>query len=178
MLDGYDDAALATAAALRAEWRADHAEWTRAALEVWEHERTLVDVARSCLHRGDTVALEFPGRTFTGVLTAVGDDVARLAIADGSVDAHLTSSNPGLVLRVLQPARAGGDRGDPTVVTFRARLLQLEGTMVELAVGGREATLRGTLGVGRDQLSVVDRDGVRAYVPTGSVTWVRPVDVD
>ena len=96
----FDDADLAAAAALRAEWRADEAAWTRAALEQWEHGRTFVDVLQSCLHRGDTVALGFPGRTFTGVLTAVGDDVARLATPDGSVDAHLTPSTSCVALRV------------------------------------------------------------------------------
>ena len=136
----FDDVDLATAAALRAEWRAEEAAWTRAALEQWEHDRTFVDVLQSSLHRGDRVALEFPGRTFTGVLTAVGDDVARLATVDGSVDAHLTPSTSCIALRIVEPARAGGDRGDRTVATFRARSLQLEGTTVELAVGWRTAT--------------------------------------
>jgi hypothetical protein len=112
MFDGIDDADLAVAAALRAEWRADEHAWTRAALQQWEHDRTLVDVLRTCLHRGDTVALEFPGRAFVGIVTAVGDDVARVATPDGSVDVYLAPT-AAFVLRVVAPAPAGGQRGDP-----------------------------------------------------------------
>jgi hypothetical protein len=177
MLHGFDDADLAAAAALRAEWRADEDAWTRAALEQWEHDRTFADVLRACMHRGDTVALEFPGRSFVGVFTAVGDDVARVATADGSVDAHL-HPHATLSVRVVAAARAGGDRGDPTIATFRARLLQLDGTVVQLGAHAHEHALTGRLRVGRDQVSVVDRDGAVRYVPTGSVSWVRPVDVD
>lgn len=177
MLDGIDDADLAVAAALRAEWRAEENEWTRAALAQWEHDRTIVDVLRACMHRGDTVALEFPGRTFVGVVTAVGEDLVRLATADGSIDAHLDPVAT-FSLRVVTPARAGGERGDPTTATFRARLLQLEGSIVQVGFPGRDDALTGQLCVGRDQISVVDRDGARRYLPVGSVPWVRPVDVD
>jgi hypothetical protein len=175
MFDGIDDADLAVAAALRAEWRADEHAWTRAALEQWEHDRTLVDVLRTCLHRGDTVALELPGRAFVGIVSAVGDDIARVATPDGSVDVQLVPT-AAFVLRIVAPARAGGQRGDPTIATFRARLLQLEGVVIQLGVAAREDELTGQLCVGRDQISVVDREGARRYVPIGSVSWVRPVD--
>jgi len=36
----FDDAALPTAGAARAEWRAEEAEWSRAALERWETDYT------------------------------------------------------------------------------------------------------------------------------------------
>lgn len=176
-LDGIDDEGLAAAAGLRAEWRADEEAWTRAALERWEHDRTLLDVLRACMHRGDTVALAFPGRTFRGVVSAVGADLARVETVDGSVDAHLCPTAV-LSLCVVATARAGGDRGDPSVATFRARLLQLEGNVVQLGVRVSDGALAGELRVGRDHVSVVDRDGARRYVPTGSVSWVRPVDVD
>ncbi len=177
MLEGFDAADLAAAAALRAEWRADEDAWTRAALEQWEHDRTLLDVLHTCMHRGDTVALDFPGRTFIGVVSAVGVDLARLATPDGSVDAHLGPAAV-LSLRVVTPARAGGGRGDPSITTFRARLLHLEGTFVQLGTRVRDDACSGELRVGRDHVSVLDRDGVRRYVPIESVTWVRPLDVD
>jgi hypothetical protein len=129
------------------------------------------------MHRGDTVALEYPGRMFVGVVTAVADDVARLATTDGSVDAHVGPTST-FLLRVVEPARAGGQRGDETIATFRARLLQLEGAATGVGVAARADELTGRLCVGRDQISVVDRDGMRRYVPIGSVTWVRPLDVD
>ncbi len=177
MLEGFDAADLAAAAALRAEWRADEDAWARAALEQWEHDRTLLDVLRTCMHRGDTVAFEFTGRTFVGALSAVGADLARLATTDGSVDAHLDGAAV-LVVRVVVAARAGGGRGDRSITTFRARLLHLEGTLVELGTRVHDDALIGELGVGRDQVRVLDGDGAARYVPIGSVNWVRPVDVD
>jgi hypothetical protein len=168
---------LATAGELRAEWRAEEAEWSRAALERWEHDRTLVDVLRDCMHRGDVVALTFATVTFTGVVTSVGDDLARIAMPDGAVDVHVTTHLPA-VLRVVTPARRGGGRGDTTVTTFAARLRQLEGTRLRLGVGMCDEALDGTLLVGREQVSVVGREGARAYVAIGSVAWVRPVEVD
>jgi hypothetical protein len=177
MLDGIDDEGLAAAAGLRAQWRAEEEQWTRAALERWEHDRTLLDVLRACMHRGDTVALAFADRTFTGVVTAVGADLARVETVDGSVDAHL-GATAACSLRVITTARAGGERGDPSVATFRARLLHLEGGVVQLGVRAPDDAVVGELRVGRDQVSVVDRDGARRYVPITSVSWVRPVDVD
>jgi Mrp family chromosome partitioning ATPase len=173
----FDDADLARAGALRAAWRADEEDWSRAALERWEHGRTLVDALRESMHRGDTVAIVFASVTFTGTIASVGTDVARFAVPDGGVDVHIDEATPA-ILRVVTVATRGGGRGDTTVTTFIARLRQLEGTRVELGVRASGATVGGRLLVGRDQVSVVDRDGRRAYVPIGSVCWVRPVDVD
>jgi hypothetical protein len=168
----FDEPELAAAHSVRAAWRADEEAWARAALARWEHQRTLVDVLRDCMHRGDTVAFGFASCTFTGVLTAVGRDLARITTPAGGVDASMPA-----VVRVVGRAQGGGARGDDTVSTFVARLRQLEGTMVRLGVhAGDEVT--GALGLGRDHVCVTDRDGVRAYVPMASVGWVRPDDDD
>jgi hypothetical protein len=168
----------AAGAAVRAEWQADEAEWTRAALDVWEHHRTLADVARDCMHRGDVVACEVGGTTFTGGIVGVGDDFVRVAVGSGPVDVHLAGG--GCVFRVVERARAGGSRGHGGATTFRARLLELEarGSSVEVGVAATTGALRGVLRVGRDQLSIETCDGLRTYVAIGSVGWVRPVDVD
>ena len=172
-----DDDDLWSAGALRAAWRDEEAEWSRAALERWQHEQTLVDVLRECMYRGDTVAVRFAAHTFTGVLTSVGDDVARIAAPDGAVDVRVTARLPAVV-RVVRAARRGGTRGDATVTTFWARLRQLDRTEVQLGVHPTDDVVDGTLLVGRDQVGVTDRDGGRAYVPIGSVSWVRAVEVD
>jgi hypothetical protein len=168
---------LATAAALRAEWRAEEAEWSRAARERWEHGRSLVDVLRDCMHRGDTVALEVALLTFTGTVRSVGDDVVRIATPEGSVDVRVAPDAPAVV-RIVTSAREGGGRGDASVPTFGARLRQLERTRVRLGLCGPHESVEGELLLGRDHVSVIDGDGRRAYVPIGSVCWVRPVDVD
>ncbi len=49
---------------------------------------------------------------------------------------------------------------------------------MHLGLRAPHGVVAGELLVGRDQVSVRDRDGRRTYVPIGSVCWVRPVEVD
>ncbi len=172
----FDEPELAAAHTVRAAWRADEETWARAALARWEHERALVDVLRDCMHRGDTVAFGFASCTFTGLLTAVGRDVARITTPAGGVDVRVDATMPAVV-RLVGQARGGGARGDDTATSFVARLRQLDGTTVRLGVdAGDEVT--GALGLGRDHVSMTDRAGGCCYVPMGSVRWVRPDDED
>lgn len=172
MFDGTEPG---TAAAVRAEWRAEEEAWTRAAYERWEHARTLADVARDCMHRGDLATFSVASVTITGVIVAVGTDLVRVATVDGGVDIALHAGSE-LVVRIL-PGHDRGTRGDGTVTTFAARLRELEGARVDLGVTGNDAR-RGRLHLGQQQVSLVDDDGIRVYMPTASVAWVRPVDVD
>jgi hypothetical protein len=175
--DDFGDAA----AAARSEWRADEEAWTRAAVERWLHERTLLDVARECLHRGDTVNVRFADRVFCGRVGAVGDDLFSLELVEGRVDVAATRAAP-FVLRVAARARSGGARGDH-VTTMRARLLELElaGCEVEIGLSVGD-TVRGHMSVGRDHV-VVRSPGTTtqagtadvagsAVVPMGAVAWV------
>jgi hypothetical protein len=162
------------AAAARAEWRAEEAAWTRAAFEQWEHGRSLADVVRDAMHRGDQVSFAHATVTWAGTPLAVGDDIVRVDVGDGSVDVRLAPAAP-FVLR-MWPSAGAGRRGRETVTTFLARLRELDGTSVR--VGAPATELEGELRVGRDQLRLVDRDGRCAYVPIESSWWVRAVDDD
>jgi hypothetical protein len=165
----------AAAAALRAAWRADEEEWIRGAVAHWEHRRTLVDVARDCMHRGDTVAVLVGGATFTGTLSAAGDDLLQVLTPSGHVDIQLHASLPSpVVLRVVTRAHAGGRRGDPNASTFRARLLEREADGDEVVVGSLllAEALGGTLSVGADQVGVRDGDGSPTYLPIAWVGWI------
>ena len=157
------------AASARAAWRAEEEEWTRAAVEQWHHGRTLLDVVRDCMHRGDTIALRVGAATVAGTVCAVGDDVVSLAAPDGRVDVPLDPTTASTV-RVVERARTGGTRGEPCT-TFRARLLELEASKlgVEIAMTGGDA-VRGRLVVGRDH--VVVGDDVVAFAAIASV---RPI---
>jgi hypothetical protein len=163
------------AAVVRAEWRAEAEEWSRAALEHWEHARGLVDVLRECMQRGDAVTITSPSVTWSGVLSAVGADIGRVNTGTTNVDLRVTPDAP-----IVVSARAGvlgeGTRGDITVTTFTARLRELDGT--DVCIGTSVGPLEGRLRLGRDQLRLTDRDGRCSYVPTGSVWWVRPLDDD
>ncbi len=170
-----DDAAMA-----RAEWRAEEERWSRAALERWEHGRGLVDIVRDCMHRGDAVTFGFLSHSWSGVVVAVGRDVACVDTGAGRVDIRLGADAP-FVLRVrasnfggthVDAHAAGCD--DRTLTTFTARLRELDGTA--LCIGTSAGPLEGRLRIGVDQLRVTDVDGGMAYVPMGSVWWVRPLD--
>ena len=167
------------AAAARAEWRAEEEAWSRAALERWEHGRGLADVVRDAMHRGDAVTFTFAAVTWSGAVVAVVDDVARVDTGAAIVDVRLTSEAP-FVLRVRATdgvdGHADGLADGMAITTFLARLRELDGTVV--CIGTSSGTLEGALRVGRDQLRLTDGDGGRAYVPIGSVWWVRPLDDD
>jgi hypothetical protein len=168
--DPLDRAGLGdAAAAVRAEWRADEEEWTRAAFERWQHARTLVDVLRECMHRGDTVALRLPHETLTGTVQSVGDDLLALAMPEGRVDVNVGGVVP-LVARIVDRARTGGTRGD-AATTFRTRLLELEAREQEVEVRTTSGdTVRGLHRVGHDHLIVGEH-----LVAFAAVIWVRPV---
>ncbi len=172
MSDEWSD----SAAAVRAEWRADEEEWSRAALEHWEHGRSLADVARDCMHRGDAVTVAIGSVAWSGVIAGVGTDVARLDVPAGPVDVRLAAEAP-FVLRVRSGSRRPAPTGPPvtTVTSFTARLRELDGT--EVCIGTSGEVLEGRLRVGRDQLRLTG-DGGCVYVPAGSVWWVRPLDDD
>lgn len=162
------------AATVRAQWRAEAEAWSRAALEHWEHSRGLADVVRDASQRGDVVSFTFASVTWAGVVVAVSVDVARVDTGSALVDVRLATEAP-FVLRVRAGERSGWRRaGAP--VGFVARLRELDGT--EVCIGTSSSALEGTLRVGRGQLRLTDADGTCAYVPTGSVWWVRPLAED
>ncbi len=163
-----------TAAALRAEWRAEEERWSRAALEQWEHGRTLADVVLAAMHRGDRVTVTVADGAWSGPVIGVGRDVARIDTGAIPVDVRLGPAVP-FVLRV-HAGRDDGHRGDPTVTTFTARLRELDGT--EVCIGTQNGRVEGILRTGRDHVRLTDREGAAAYVPAASISWVRPLDVD
>jgi len=162
------------AAAARAEWRADEEAWTRAAVEQWRHNRTMRDVIRDAMHRGDRLAFVLPAVTFAGCVTSVGDDVVVLDTIDGPVDLNV-GEHAALVVRVLERAHAGGTRGAP-VTTLRARALELETEACDVRIGchGTPAVFDGRVQVGRDHLVVTERAGGGDVVlGLTAVAWMR-----
>lgn len=160
------------ASALREEWRLEEEEYTRAAEQHWAHSRTLRDVVRELMHRGDVIAIEVGHTTFSGTIVAVGDDYLQLLTPTGPVDVRLDGVP--LVVRVIERAQAGGCRAEPGSRSFRARLLEHEMTDGEITVGssaGRDE-LSGTIVVGRDQVRVSGGTG-ETYLPIAGIAWVR-----
>lgn len=162
------------AAKARAEWRADEQDWSRAALERWEHGRALDDVVRDCMRRGDIVTFAYVAHSWSGRVASVGDDIARLDTRDVRVDIRLAVDAP-FVLRV-RAVDGPGARDDSALTTFTARLREVDGTAQ--CIGTSNGPLEGRVRIGRDQVRVTDADGGVAYVPTGSVWWLRPLADD
>jgi len=162
------------AAAARADWRADEEAWTRAAEEQWRHNRTMRDVIRDAMHRGDRLAFVFPATTLTGGVIAVGDDVVVLDTIDGPVDVNIAGPVP-LVVCVVERARTGGTRG-ALLTTLRARALEHEMDARDVRVGCWTApgVFEGRVRVARDHLVVTEHEGGGEIVlALTAVAWMR-----
>lgn len=165
-----DPVLAARAAEARAEWRTEEEEWTRAEAERWVHRRSLADLAREYLHRGDTVEVIAGACGFRGILARVGRDWLQVLTGAGPVDVPLAN---GVVLRRVERAVTGGCRDDGSVATFRARLLEYEASGVAVVVGDWSTTteMHGRVAVGGDHV-VVTGDGVETAL--GRIAWIRP----
>ena len=163
---------------MRAEWRDEEEEWTRAAFEHWEHGRTLADIARDCMHRGDTISLATPHVVVRGVIAAVGPDTVRVVDGEATTDVHLVDG-AAIVLRVVERARSGGSaRHRRGVDVPRAAARARDGALPSNSGCSRIAdVLTGELRVGADHVRVRSRDAIDSFVPMSSVAWVRAAAV-
>jgi len=169
----------ASGAAMREAWREEQESVTRDAAEQWRHSRTLLDLAREHMHRGDRVAITVAGHRTVGVIIEVASD--RIALLDDTsrdhaarTDVHVVEAIP-LVLSVVERARAGGRTGARTA-SFRARLLELEaaGEPVIIATSMGLDTFTGALSVGADLAVIATVAGVDTVVSLSSVASVSP----
>lgn len=143
----------------------------RAATQRWVHGRRLVDVVRDFGARGDRVVIEVAGRSFEGTVAAVGDDRVDIETASAFVSVRTAlgdsaaSVTAPVVVQRARPARGGGLRLPPALTTFRARLLELEGSGATVRVGTfvNDREYVGALEVGADQLCV--RGPVEVVLP-------------
>lgn len=122
---------------LAAELRLGAGEELRAEAELDEAEteigrrrrRTVADLARRAMHRGDTVTVHVAGLTLSGVVDAVGLDYLVLLTPATAADVRLDAA----VLRI-SPAPSGGHDARPGSATFAARLAEYEQTGEDLTL--------------------------------------------
>jgi hypothetical protein len=159
---------------MRAQWREEQDSATADAVAQLRHGRGLTDWLRERMHAGDRVAVVVAARTFVGLLTEVGDDLATLRSESGLVEIHVCAAIP-ISFRLEEHATQGGTRG-ATGRTFRDALVARDGRD-DVRVGTRQAPegLDGTLLVGRDFVSIVTRALVETVVPIADVAWATPV---
>lgn len=158
---------------LDAEFRAEAEESERLAAQAARRQRTLADVARDAMARGDLVAADIAARTFSGTVLLAGTDFVSLATVAGRVDVRLSA--PALVMHITRrPAAVGRDRRSGPE-TFRARLLELElaGAVVEVGLATPGSERVGPLAtVAADHL-VLHGDVGEVFVSLAAVVWVR-----
>ncbi len=155
-----------------ADLRADAEESERLALQTARRRRTLVDVARELMARGDLVGVGVPGRRFTGVVTHAAGDLVVVRTAGGLVDVNLRAPAH---LRVLERAPRGGETSTDGPSSFKARLFEIELAATPVAIGcstvGDEQ--RGTIAaVGVDHVVWHDGDGAEWFLPIAAITHV------
>lgn len=166
----------AAGAAMREEWRAEQDATTRDAAEQWQHSRTLLDIAREFMHRGDRVAITVAGHRTVGVVIEVADDRIALLERERRTDIRVTDALP-LMINVIEKARAGGRTGAPAA-NFRARLLELEmtGDRVVVATAVRPDPFIGVLTVGTDLVVIALAGDNEIVVALSAVAFVAPAD--
>jgi hypothetical protein len=164
----------ATAAAMREEWRADQEAATLEAVEDWRHQRTLCDIAREIVHRGDPIVAMMPHIRFQGDVEAVGPDLLAIRTMSGRVDLHLRDGVP-LVLQVGERVREGGTREAVADGDFRGSLLARE-RFGEVTLGCTmyDEPIDGKLVVGTDHVCIVGRGGGETFFPLWTVAYVMP----
>ena len=158
---------------LRAELRAEAEEYERLAAVDALRGRRLGDVALELLHRGDVVAVDLAGRSFTGAVVYTAGDLLCVRGAGSVVDVNLEAP---LSLRVVERVRRGGAGRSGGPPGFKARLFEHE-------AGGGTVTLGTRLVVGElsgridavavDHVLLLDADGAPWHVALTAVDFVR-----
>jgi hypothetical protein len=163
---------VSSSASLRAEWQTEQDATVHEAAEEWLHGRTLGEVARECLHRGDPVRVTLANQKFAGEVLEVGHDLLAIRSQLLRVDLHLHPSVP----LFLEPERKrnGGPRGVAAAGSFRGALLAREQEAIDVVVGTTftKEELEGRVVVGRDHVCVVGPRSAETYVPLAGVAYV------
>jgi hypothetical protein len=164
------------AAVMDAEVRAEQADYERMALQAQWRERSLADVAREWMVRGDVVEVRAAGQQLTGTVVHVGVDLAVLAATRGHVDLALPRLQG---LRVVQQVRSGGVPPGRGARTFRARLTEHEVAAARLCLlTSADDLVDGMIeAVAADHLLVATRRG-QVVLPEAAVVaaWPAPLD--
>lgn len=163
---------------MREEWRAEQESATLDAAEQWRHSRSLLDLARDHMHRGDRVAITVAGHRCVGEIVEVARDRIALLDVGGSAaraDVHVIDVVP-LAFTVVERALSGG-RSSARTLTFRARLLELEaaGAPVVIATALGPDRHTGILGVGTDHVVTTAADGTETVISLSAIAFVAPI---
>lgn len=163
---------------MRAELRAEAAEYEALAALDLARSRRLVDVLAEAAARGDEVELTLASTRLRGVVEDAVGDLVRLRTADEDVDVTVEAVRLLRVIGTVGASRspASSERPRRTAASFRARLAEHEAAQLELGVvtDGPAGTLRGVIvAVAADHLVVRLPGDDRAYLALRDVEAVR-----
>ena len=166
--------AVATASAMREEWRAEQEAETAEAADDWRHRRTLRDIALETVHRGDPIVVLQQHVRIHGDVEAVGTDLLSVRSVSGRVDVHLHDGVP-LMLQIGERMKEGGARETVSDGDFRSALLARERFgEVTLGCTFQQEPFDGRIVVGADHVCLIGRGGGETYFPLWSVAYVMP----
>lgn len=162
------------AAVMDAEVRAEQAAYEAMALQGEWRARSLADVARELLARGDVVEIRVLGRPLTGSVVFAGQDYLTVRTPRGAVDVVLARCD---LLRVVHRVREGGRSPGRGAQTFRARMTEHEttGQRLRLLVTG-EGEVEGVVQAMAVDHVLLQTGGGQVVVPEGHVVaaWSEP----
>jgi hypothetical protein len=129
------------------------------------HDRrrfTMSEAAKEMANRGDRVAVECAGHSFSGALVSAGADYAVIEGSGLRSEIRLDAGYWSLI-----PAAQGASPGTTTNETLAARLREHAdtGAMLRIAVAGGELVIGKVTVVAEDHVEIDDADGRRIYVP-------------
>ena len=162
-------------AQMSAEIRAEQAEYEAMAHQAELRVRTLPDVAREMMVRGDRVEARTGGEMMTGTVSHVGSDYVVLGGARGQMDVVF---GPLVLLRTVERVRSGGTPPGRGAKTLRARMTEHQTMLTPLDVLLIDGLVESgrVLAAAPDHLLLETRRG-DAVVPWSSIAASWPTGV-
>ncbi len=168
--DAFSDLARFLRQGVGQQWRAEFE-----ATEFESHQdrlrrRTLRDVGKMLLHRGDRLTLQAGSLRLSGQVTAGGADYVTINTRQLCADARL-----GMVALRVTKRHSGGAHAAGMPSNWRARLTQMELTQesVELHSPSLGVSLAGRIrAVAVDHVWLVDAAGFDSYLPFDEISVV------
>lgn len=151
------------------EMRAHLADAEREAAQLAARRRTLADITRRAVERGDLITVSVGGRAVTGTGIYARRDLLTVATTQALVEVNVGAIE---WIRVDRAGVSGGRTSPDEAESFEARLrlLELGAETIELLGCHGRLRVRGKLSaVGRDHVAVTASDGKVWYTPLSQV---------
>lgn len=151
------------------EWLEEAAEDERLSEALRRRRTGLSEVMAGLANRGDRVAVEFGGHTFSGSVVEVGSDFATILGPGQIADVRLDTAKWSVLISA-EPANAQDRRVDSLVALLK--VYEAEGANLRLALPGGDMVIGRIEVVASDHAEVADVDDRLLYVPIDLILGV------